>query len=482
MRQTYLSRRILPALSFTLFLSGCAAWSQLAAGPEDRLNEQVATRLRDPRLAGCHVGLAVYSLDRRQWLCEIDADRRFVPASNVKLVTAAAALQTMGPAFRTRTEVRFAGTRHQGAWTGVLTLAGGGDPLLATSDLDALVQGLKSAGMRRFAGNVVADDGRFDSVRKGPGWMWDDAGTDDGPPISALTLNLAHLDLAIRPASLGQPLVVRPEPFTGYGTVENRSRTAASGEPLDAVCRPVNGRDVITVSGCLAPGAAAQKQTVTITDPPLYAATQFAEAIGRAGIPSRISVGGTPAAGTVVASHDSAPLPDIIRAQQKESVNLIAEILLKHIGGARGGSPGTSAKGIAAEQAFLTQVGWQPETYRLVDGSGLSRYNLLSPRQLTQLLAYMDAQPATAAAYRSALPVAAVDGTLAKRFQALRDSRRLIAKTGTLSGVVALSGYVETVAKERLAFSMLINGGVGSVAPLRQLQDDVLTVVADWQR
>lgn len=473
--------RHLPLLASVLVAAGCAAWSQLAAGPVERLQEQLAARLQDPRVSGCHVGLAVYSLDRREWLCEIAADRRFVPASNVKLVTAAAALQRLGPAFRARTDVRFAGSRHRGHWTGVLTLVGGGDPLLAPADLDALAQGLKTAGMLRFDGKVVADDSRFDAVRKGPGWMWDDAGTDDGPPISALTLNLAHLDLAIRPAALGQPPVVRPEPFTTYGRLDNRARTLPAGDPLDAVCRPVDGKDVITVTGCLAPGGAGQTQTVTITDPPLYAATRFAEAIGRAGIPSRITVGGAPMAGPVVASHDSAPLADVVRAQQKESVNLIAELLLKQVGAIQGGLPGTSAKGIAAETAFLTEVGWQPETYRLVDGSGLSRYNLLSPRQLVRLLAYMDTQPA-AAAYKAALPIAGVDGTLATRFRALRDSRRLIAKTGTLSGVVSLSGYVETVAKERLAFSLLINGGVGSVAPLRQVQDEVLTAVAAWQR
>jgi PBP4 family serine-type D-alanyl-D-alanine carboxypeptidase len=481
MRLTYLAWRILPAVTCMIALPGCAAWRQLTAGPEERLADLIQARLQDPRLDGCHVGLAVYSLDRRQWLCEINADRRFVPASNVKLVTAAAALEALGPAYRTHTDVRFAGTRQQGNWQGTLTLVGGGDPMLATSDVEALVLGLKAAGLKRFSGKVVADEGRFDPVRKGPGWMWDDAGTDDAPPISALTVNLAHLDLAIRPAGLGQPLQVRPDPFTGYGLLENRSLTAVTGQPVAAVCRPVNGRDVIQVTGCLAPGSAAQRQTVTVTDPALHAATQFAEAIGRAGIPSQISVGGPPGGGTVVASHDSPPLPDVLRALQKESVNLIAEMLLKQVGAAKNGLPGTSAKGIAAAQSFLGNVGWQPETYRLVDGSGLSRYNLLSPRQLTQLLTYMDAQP-SAGAYRSALPIAAVDGTLSNRFRALRDSRRLVAKTGTLSGVVALSGYVESAAKERLAFSMLINGGVGPTAPLRQIQDDVLTAVADWQR
>src|SRR5689334_16741393 len=105
MRQFYHFRRLLPVFAVTLMVPGCAAWTQLAAGPVDRLQELVGTRLRDPRLAGCHVGLAVYSLDRREWLCEFDADRRFVPASNVKLVTAATALQTFGTGYRSRTDV-----------------------------------------------------------------------------------------------------------------------------------------------------------------------------------------------------------------------------------------------------------------------------------------------------------------------------------------------------------------------------------------
>ncbi|MBC7541650.1 MAG: D-alanyl-D-alanine carboxypeptidase/D-alanyl-D-alanine-endopeptidase [Candidatus Sericytochromatia bacterium] len=472
------------ALCLLFGTQGCSLLRQIAPNAEERLADTLTQKLGDPRLTGCHVGLSVYSLDRQAWLFGQDADRRFVPASNVKLVTSALALTALGPGYRATTEVRLAGRRQQGVWQGTLGLVGGGDPLLSSADIDALVQGLLANGLQRFTGRVMADDSRFDPIRKGPGWMWDDAGTDDGPPISPIILDLAHLDLLIQPGALGRPVSVRPDPFTGYGTINNQARTATGGEIVAAECRPVGGKDVFHVHGVLPPGCAPVRATVTVTDPALYAATRFAEAIGRAGVGAQITVGGsgTVAGGSLVASHTSAPVPDMVRALQKDSVNLIGEVLLKQVGAVKGGLPGSSAKGIAAAQRLLTTVGWQPETYRLVDGSGLSRYNLVSPRQLVQLLAYMETQPDVAAAYRLALPIAGVDGTLATRFRGLRDSRRITAKTGTMSGISALSGYLETADHERLAFSLLVNGFIGSAAPIRATQDDLISALAEWQR
>lgn len=475
--------RPLALFAAAAIISGCFMHRQLAppppaAGPQ----ATIEARLADPRLQGCHVGLAVYSLDRRQWLYERGADRLFVPASTVKLATAATALSLLGADYRPWTDVRFDGSRLGGVWRGTLTLVGGGDPLLGPADLDRLAGRLLGQGLLGFQGKVATDTRRFDAVRWGRGWMWDDVGSDDAPAVSALTVNLNRLALGIRPAGVGAALAVRREPATTYGTVRNASRCEPNGGPLHLQYRPVGGQDEIHLTGTLPPDSREVKAWINVAEPAAYAATLFAEAIGRTGRPVNVQIApDEPAAGEVVASHAGLPLAEAVRRLNKDSVNLIGEMLLKQIGAVAKGLPGTAETGLAAQQALLVQAGWQAEAYRLVDGSGLSRYNLASPRQFAKLLAWVDDQD-VADVYRASLPIGATDGTLAARFQGLAGADRIMAKTGTMSGVSALSGYLVTDDGERLAFSCLINGAAGAVAPLRALQDELVQDLMAWPR
>jgi PBP4 family serine-type D-alanyl-D-alanine carboxypeptidase len=259
----------------------------------------------------------------------------------------------------------------------------------------------------------------------------------------------------------------------------NETRCAPGLETLQVRYQPVGAGDVVTLSGSVPPGSPEVVRAISVADPDGYAATLFSEALGQGALPLRGR--GLPMAGEVVAAKAGRPLRDVVRRLNKESVNLIAEVLLKQVGAVQGGLPGSAAKGLGAAQAMLAQAGWRPETYRLVDGSGLSRYNLVSPRHFVQLLAWMDRGP-EAAAYRGSLPVAGSDGTLATRFRGMAGADRILAKTGTMTGVTALSGYTEAADGERLAFSCLLNGSAGPIWPLRQVQDDLVRILREWQR
>jgi D-alanyl-D-alanine carboxypeptidase/D-alanyl-D-alanine-endopeptidase (penicillin-binding protein 4) len=204
------------------------------------------------------------------------------------------------------------------------------------------------------------------------------------------------------------------------------------------------------------------------------------EALNRAGVAvdGQIRLGGTPAGARAVAQHASPMLADIVRDMLKESDNLLAETLLLHLGMRGKGGPGTWDKGLRTLGEFLAKAGWQPDGYRLSDGSGLSRYDQVSPSMLARLLTYMPTQPVGYPALLIALPVAGVDGTLAKRLNTPATRGHLRAKTGTMSGVSGLAGYLETADGKHLVVVIMTNGFVGSAQRSRQLQDALVEALA----
>lgn len=209
-------------------------------------------------------------------------------------------------------------------------------------------------------------------------------------------------------------------------------------------------------------------------DPVLAGGQRMVALLKQAGIQVAKGAGRSDGAkGPLWVTHASVPLKDVIVPFNKESVNQIGEMLFKAAGARVYGAPGSWEKGAKAAEQFLTEVGLESGSFRVVDGSGLSRYNLMTPRQLTQLLAYQSRMP-WMGAYQASLPVAGKDGTLKSRMIGSRAEGRFMAKTGTMSGVSALSGYV-TDGKERKAIvSILMNGFVGSAAPARLLQDQLV--------
>jgi serine-type D-Ala-D-Ala carboxypeptidase/endopeptidase (penicillin-binding protein 4) len=436
------------------------------------------------------VGLCVRSLDRGDELYARNADAAFVPASNQKLLVTAAALDALGSDFSFTTRVLALGTRRGGTLRGDLVLQGGGDPTLTTEGLAALADRVAAAGIRCVTGRVRGDDSIFDRQRFGIGWTWDDESFPYAAPISGLTLNGNTVEVEVRPGVRpGAPPTVRLDPPTAPMALRVHAITAPPGEPATLGIDRTRARDEIEVSGRLPWHGEPVIARVTVEDPSLYAATVFTGLLRERGV--RVDgppiVLGAPRTAAFLGEVRSPPLSAIIREMNKKSENLVAEMLLKALGMRDAGpaaGTGIGGAGGAVLRTFLERSGLRGPALVLADGSGLSRQDLVSPRNLVRLLAAMDRRPDRDAFFDS-LPVAGVDGTLRHRMAGTAAAGAVRAKTGTLTHVTALSGVATTHDGERLAFSILTNnypGALSGPGGPRVMEDAVAVALAEFRR
>ena len=453
--------------------------------------EAVARAVSDPSLAHSGIAFLAVSLDRGDTLFAREADRLYTPASNRKLFTAASALHWLGPDHRFRTTLVATGPVEADTLRGDLVLIGRGDPDLLPAHLAALADTVAAGGTRVVAGDVRADDAWFDDVEWGAGWMWDDGPYWEWPYVTALTVADNVVTVTVRPGPrVGEPVAVSIDPPTDYMIVNVSAVTAAPAVDADLIVdrRWDPKENVIDVTGALALDADPVVAQRTVEDPALYAATLLLELLEARGVEVLGSArhGDLAAANEVadtIAVHVSDPLSESVRNFLKISDNLTGELLVKAVGASVADPPGTYDKGLAAERAFLArEVGIDTTAQLLADGSGVSRYNLVTARQIVALLRYMTTRDDLFPSYRAALPVAGVDGTLENRMRGTAAEGRAGAKTGTLNGVTALSGYVPSADGERLAFSLMMEFYTGSSAPRRAVQDSIVAALARFRR
>jgi D-alanyl-D-alanine carboxypeptidase/D-alanyl-D-alanine-endopeptidase (penicillin-binding protein 4) len=410
-------------------------------------------------LARARASIAVVSLDGGRLVYARDPDVLLNPASNVKLFTSAAALALLGPEYRFDTEVLTDGLAGGTART--LYVRGKGDPTFVTERLWALAGDIAHRGVRAVKGDLVVDDSFFDAEREGPGYDQERGDRSYLAPVGALSLNwntiAIHVGPGARPGDRGR---VEVEPASDYVEVENRTRTvkASARRRLDpASVRLPSGRQRITVDARLPAGSRDQALWRKIDDPPVYFGATLKRLLELRGVKvtGQVRRGGVPPMARLVAVSQSESLGDIVRKLEKTSNNFVAEQLLKTLGAEKKGAPGTWPKGVEAVEDFLAEAGLPRGSYVMKNGSGLNDTNRFSARQTVTLLREMWRRFPLMADYLASLPIAGRDGTT--RFRMGSTEGRLRAKTGTLENVTSLSGYVETAARERLAFSILVN-------------------------
>jgi D-alanyl-D-alanine carboxypeptidase/D-alanyl-D-alanine-endopeptidase (penicillin-binding protein 4) len=417
-------------------------------------------------------GVLVRSPETGATLYRRDAGKMLVPASNMKVVTGAAALEALGPDYRFRTEVAATGPVERGMLRGDLVVRGSGDPAVsarfgggdARAVFRAWADSLRARGVTRVEGRVVGNDDALDDVPLGRGWAWDDVDSGYSAEVGALQFNEGVIGVRVAPgARPGDPARVMLDPPTGYVPVEARVTTAAAGTPprVDAVRAPEGPGIVVT--GVVPVDTPEVREEVAVRDNTLYFATVLRETLREAGI----EVGGDAvdadalpeaergARAPALFTHASAPLREVLAAFLKPSQNQIGELLLKTLGRELRGA-GTASAGRAAVDSLVRTWGLDAGALSQADGSGLSRYNLVAPELLAGILEHMLRSPHREA-WHAALPVGGVDGTLAGRFRGTPLEGRLHAKTGTLNGVRALSGYVPGPDGRPLVFSILVN-------------------------
>jgi D-alanyl-D-alanine carboxypeptidase/D-alanyl-D-alanine-endopeptidase (penicillin-binding protein 4) len=471
---------LLASLTLVLGLSTGAA-TAVDANP---LAADLDRILSDSRLVGATVGLVVKDAETGEAIYTRSGNTRFQPGSTAKLVTSATALDTLGPDHRWTTDLRSSATVQGTELVGDLFLRGTGDPTMLAADYDDLAAKLAATGLRTVRGSLVADDSWFDSVPLGTGWAWDDEPYYYSAQTSALTIapdndyDTGSVAVKVSPgAAAGQPAQITLIPPVDL-TIRNNATTSTSS---GVFVHRTHGTNVVTIGGSLAPGAPAYYEYISVNDPTTLVAGLFRKSLAAHGI---TVTGGTefretPSGAKVLVDHQSMTLRQLLVPFLKLSNNLHAETLIKSMGRKVSGQ-GTWAAGISALEAALPGLDANPLTMNLFDGSGLSRMDLLSPDLFVSVLRKARGKPWFQDWY-AALPIAGVQdrfvgGTLRNRMGGTAAANNLHAKTGSMTGVTALSGYVTNADGRKLVFSLMQNNFVSG--PPRDIEDAVAVRLA----
>lgn len=475
------SSRGLIALVALLLPLGSLAGKEDRAALERALSEVIG---RSP-LKNARLSVQVKSLEDGSVVFEKGAEELLNPASNVKLVTAAAALCRLGLEHRFETELLTEGELKAGV-ARALFVRGKGDPSLTTEKLYNLVSELGHLGLRQVAGDLVIDESYFDQERLAPGYDQENSDRAYMAPTGAVSLNSNTVGVYLRPgdAGVGSRAVVELDPPSEYFVLENKLLTGSRRHRRFSVSsRPEKDRlhQRIEVRGLVPSERGSWPVWKKIDSPPLYFGHTLKALLQERGVKvkGKVKLGAVPATAKLLYLHQSDTLDIILKRLNKHSSNFVAEQLVKTLGAEGKGPPGSHPKGIeVVEELLEAEVGLSRGSYVMKNGSGLNDTNRFSAAQLNTLLAYMYGRFPLAPEYLSALGVAAKDGTLKYRFEGSEAAGRLRAKTGTLENVSALSGYVQAVGGESFVFSILVNDFPGRAGTVTQHIDALGAAVA----
>lgn len=442
-----------------------------------KLNAAIQAVITRSQFNSFRWGILIETLSSRT-LYSRDAQKYFIPASNVKLLTTAAVLNQLGSRYRIRTSIY--GTDN------FLRIVGRGDPSLTDTQLRQLAQQLHRRGIHQVA-QIIAADNYFQGYAVNPSWEWEDVQADYGAPVNSLILNQNAVALTLLPQQVGQKVRVSwvdPSEVTRW-RIENDSVTTKSGEPTTInVSRNLQGA-VLKISGQMAIDADPESVSIAVIEPLGHFLRHFRRSLVAEGITtgdrstiniiSALRLSKAPE----LAAIESPPLSELLIETNQNSNNLYAEALLRTLGANSNTSQSTTAKiGLSVVKETLTKLGVDPTGYVLADGSGLSRHNLVSPQAIAQTLKAMANSP-LADVYRASLPVAGLSGTLKDRLRDTAAQGILQGKTGTMSGVVALSGYLDPSNYEPLVFSIIVNQSDLPAATIRQAIDEIVLLLTN---
>ncbi|MGC4377155.1 D-alanyl-D-alanine carboxypeptidase/D-alanyl-D-alanine-endopeptidase [Fictibacillus sp. Mic-4] len=450
-------------LSFVLQL---LAVPSMAAGSDghlltDNIDQLLLKLENDENSKGIQAGVTIYNLSKNELLYSHNAEKSFVPASTLKLFVAATALDRLKPDYRFKTEAYLDGKLSQnGTLHGNLIIKGYGDPSLTTEDLDGMIEQLqKEKGLKRIKGNILVDESRFDNVRLGKGWMWDDEPWYYSAQISALSVNenVVDLEVSARGKAIGQRPEVSVSPESDNVKIVNEAHVV-DGSKDDVTFNRQRTENIITISGTIGKDSDPASESITIEDPALFAGNVVKQLTEK----HHIHLSAQTAVKKTVtkkqrpdAVHYSKPLCDLVTHLNKESDNFYAEMFLKTVG-KEIENKGSFQAGVQVVGDLLKQAGLKGD-YSQVDGSGLSRLNFVSPNNMLAFLRYVKKQSYWPFVEKS-LPIAGVDGTLKNRMKKTEAENNLQAKTGSMSGVNNMVGFVKAKNGDQIAFAILMNG------------------------
>ncbi|MFZ1081781.1 MAG: D-alanyl-D-alanine carboxypeptidase/D-alanyl-D-alanine-endopeptidase [Candidatus Kryptoniota bacterium] len=430
----------------------------------------------------------IYSRKNKKILFQANSQLLLRPASNLKIITTSFALQNLGGGYNFKTGFLISGTRHGNTIDGNLIVSTCGDPIITHADLDSVAGIISQNGIETINGNLVIDVSEFDSLQWGAGWMWDDEPGDYQMFISPACLDHNTITVDVSLDSINNRLSITLKPQTGFV----RFLSTAVADTLDSlfVTRIMNDdTNTILVSGKYSGHLHPYEDDFSVRHPAHYFGTVFKEMLGKHGIEVHGEVLTEPRDrkqetrnATVTLFTLEHSIDTVITYINKVSDNLGAECLLRKVPNEICGQIGSADNGITLEGNFLRQCGVDSTEFYIADGSGLSHYDLITPAAIVKVLSYDLTQPTDGPNVGSgdiffhSLPLAGKDGTLEKRMCQEFVTGKVIAKTGSISGVSTLSGYV-LLPKDTLVFSMMMQNFIASGDTMRALQDSLCSVL-----
>lgn len=449
----------------------------------------------DRPFADASWGVSVVSCDNGEVLVDLDGSRNRQVASNMKLLTTATALAVLGGDRRFTTEVYVGRLVDDGLPGEDIVIRTMGDPSISPSfgtDPREVLAGwcrvLDSLGISRVR-NIIVDATRYESTPYGPGWNWDDEQFGFSAPISAAAIYDNCVEVRVTPGDApGSPARIDLIPPTAYVSLQVTAQTARVDEAGAIEVRRERGSDIVTVAGLIAVGAEPFIEHIAIDDPPAFFGTLMQEEMERRHI---VVLGSVVDVDNVkqpipysslrrIVIRRSEPLRELLPAINKQSLNLASELLLREMGFDDVGT-GTTAAGVEVVKRMVRDAGIDPERLKIVDGSGLSRLNMIAPADITRFLR-SSWRARWGSDYRASFAVAGRDGTLAQRLRGSRAEGNAIGKTGYLNGIRAISGFVRSRDGEWLAFSVVVNNYSVPTIMVNTAQDLIVMRLASFTR
>jgi D-alanyl-D-alanine carboxypeptidase/D-alanyl-D-alanine-endopeptidase (penicillin-binding protein 4) len=458
---------------FVLFLLTACVSTQPGARitPLDSLRRDLDHLIRDKRFASAHIGVSVQTLRAGEAIYEFNERKTFIPASIMKLFTTAAAVSYLSPSFKFTTTMYTDGDITDGTLRGNVILKGTGDPTLGSKyfhgeyadGLKDLAKALRNLGVRRIGGDILVDDSYFNATPLGRGWSWDDEPFCFSAKRSALVYQDNCVEVLVLPGpDEGAPASLRTEPDTDALRIVNLVTTGEEGNEADLELSRDMRADVVILSGVIPADSEGISLSIAVGDPAYFAAAMFRSHLTEAniilaGLPSgrRQEAQTDPSKRTFRGSFSSPTLSEILKVVNKRSRNLPAEQLFLALGSEVKGSA-RAEEAVEAVQEFLEDNNIDVRNFHMVDGSGLSRYNLVTPGTVVDLLRVV-AEKSYFAPFYDSLSIAGVDGTLQHRTKGTPCENNLRGKTGSMNRISNLAGYVATRDGEVMVFSFMCN-------------------------
>lgn len=446
---------------FTPFGSGLPVHSPQTS--QDKTLKEFEKHLQKNSIPLHHIGIIV--ADANKILYQLNAHQSFIPASLIKLFTASALLELLSPSLKFTTHFMAKNKIKDSVLKGDLYLKGGGDPSFVSESLWNLVNNLKRTGLKTIEGDLIVDDSRFDRKIKGERLPQPSHSSYDAP-VGALSFNWNTANIYLRPGKKrGDPVTVIVDPSPLYfANIENHAKTKKTKKRNIFIQRQTqNSRESLKISGSLPLWSPEILIYRNILRPAIWTGWNTLSFLKQRGIhvTGNVKKGEIPNKAIVLAEWKSKPLTDHVKLMMKYSNNFMVEMLVKNMVVELMGKIGNLKDGLQIIKKHLKHLGIKPQEYTMIQASGLSRKNKITPYHLLKVLKYWINHPLQPE-FESALPIAGEDGTLKKYFKKSELKGYIHAKTGSINGVTGLAGYLATKKEGKKMFVFLFNGPVAS--------------------